>query len=187
LHAFGPPAVIRLNIDPNAQPAGTMTRRIEVDWLSPPGTSPAVQDQRILGWNGLQDFLGNLCVQLPMTVNSQTLTEQAAIGVMALLISDLKGEVLQRVLPIGSGGDYLILLRGSRKPAQVEVSGIHSDATGAASRARLAQKSAQVLSKSAVGYASVTTFAHASESVVQSYLHYVRRLRKKGGRKGKKK
>jgi hypothetical protein len=163
-----------------------MSRRVDVDWITRPGTNPAVQVHRDVGWNGLQ-YLNNVCAQLPMTVNAQTLTEQAAVGVMALLIHDLEGGVLQNVLPIGSGGDYLILHRRGGNPIQVEVSGIRDDATGNASRARLTQKSVQVLTHSMAGYASVTTFSHPAGAIVHCYLHYVRQGRKRGGRKGKKK
>jgi hypothetical protein len=188
LHAFAPAAIIRLSIDPTPQPSGTMSRRAEVDWITRPGTNPAVQVHRDIGWNGLKDLLGRLCVQLPFTVNAQTLTEQAAIGVMALLINDLEGAVLQTVLPIGSGGDYFVLPPRGRKPIQMEVSGIREDSTGTASRARLAQKAEQVLTHSQAGFASVTTFSHKAGPIAHSYLHYVssRRRKKKGGKKGKK-
>ena len=183
LHAFGPPAIIRLSVDPSAQPAGTMTRSVDVDWVPLPGANPAGQVQRDIGWNGLQNIVDTVCVQLPMTVNAQTLTEQAAIAVMALLISDLEDGCLQSVLQIGSGSDYLLLPRKGSNPIPVEVSGVREDATGNASRARLSEKKVQVLTRSDVGHVSVTTFAHAGGSIVHSYLHYVNRGRKKKGRK----
>ena len=182
LHAFGPSAIIRLSIDPTPQPAGTMARGVEIDWLKRPGTNPAGRVQRDIGWKDL-DHLGNVCTQLSVTVNAQGLTEHAAVGIMALLIHDLEGAVLQSVLPIGSGGDYLVLIRGARKAVQVEASGVREDATGSASRARLAQKSEQVLTKIKAGYASVTTFSHSAASVVHSYLHYVCRQVKRKGKK----
>lgn len=182
LHAFGPPAIFRLSIDPTPQPAGTMAREVEIDWLKRPGSSAAGRVQRDIGWNGL-DHLGNVCTQLPITVNAQNLTEQAAVGIIALLIHDLEGGVLQSVLPIGSGGDYLVFTRGARKAVQVEASGVREDATGSASRARLAQKSEQVLTRSKAGYASVTTFSYSAALVVHSYLHYVCRRGKKGKKK----
>jgi hypothetical protein len=161
---------------------------VTVHRVARPGTAAPVQDQRDVGWDGLARFAGDLAVQWARTVNSQTVTEQAAIGVMALLIHDLEGGVLQRVLPIGSGGDYFVLVRRARKPLQVETSGIREDLTGVASRSRLRQKSSQVLTHSQVGYASVTTFAHPAGPIVHSYLHYVRRpsrtrRRKRGNRK----
>ncbi len=188
LQAYAPAAIVRLRIDPTPQPPDTMVRSVDVDWITRPGTNPAVSERRDIGWNGLEGFLAAACIQLPITVNAHTLTEQAAIAVMALLISDLEGGVVQSVFQIGSGADYLILPRRSSNPIQVEVSGIRYDASGNASRARLAQKSAQVLTNSEVGYASVTTFSHSASVIVHSYLHYVRRQRKgKGGRKGGKK
>ena len=181
LHIFAPAAIVRLAIDPTPQPPGTMTRRIEVNWLRRPGNTPATQAHRDLGWNGLQHYLGTLCVQLPLTVNDRTLTEQAAIAVLALLIHDLEGGVLQSVLPIGSGGDYLVRLRGDNSFLQVEVSGVKADADGSLSGPRLREKSQQVLTHRRVGYASVTTFAYRPEAVVHSYHHYVKR--KKRGKK----
>jgi hypothetical protein len=165
-----------------------MIRGVDVNWITRPGTKPAAQVHRDIGWSGLEDLLDKLCAQLPMTLNAQTLTEQAAVGIMTLLIHDLEGGVLQWVLPIGAGGDYLALPRGARNPIQVEVSGIRDDTSGNASRTRLAQKAAQVLTHSQIGYASVTTFSHSAGAIVHSYLHYVRRQQKgKGGRKGKRK
>jgi hypothetical protein len=101
---------------------------------------------------------------------------------MALLIHDLEGGVLQEVLQIGSGGDYFVLVKRAKKPIQVEVSGIREDLHGGPSRSRLREKTTQVLTHSKVGYASVTTFSHPAGAIVHSYLHYVRRQRKKKGR-----
>jgi hypothetical protein len=164
-----------------------MKREVVVDWITRPGTSPVVGVNREVGWSGLPASTDLLCVQLPRTVNAHTLTEQAAVGVMALLIHALEGGVLQDVLPIGSGGDYFVISREANRPIQVEVSGIREDLNGAAARSRLSQKSAQVLSHSTVGYASVTTFAHPTGPIVHSYLHYVSRPRttKKGRKKRK--
>jgi hypothetical protein len=131
--------------------------------------------------------MDTLCVQSRIAVSEHDLTEFAAIGVMALLIHDLEGGVLQNVLPIGSGGDYLVIPREAESPIQVEVSGIQVDLNGADSRSRLSRKSTQVLSHSTVGYASVTTFSHPTGPIVHSYLHYVSRPRttKKGRKKRK--
>ncbi len=193
LHAYAPPAVIRLSIDPTLQPPGTIDREVQVDWVALPGNAPAVQVVRRVGWTNLQGAVPNLedlLVQLPITVNGQDLTEQAAIAVMALLIRDLEGGVLQTVLPIGSGGDYFIQLQGRAPLTQVEISGIRQAANAGVSRARLTEKAAQVLTHGNSGYASVTTFAYpvggSAGPIVHSYLHYVQRTpKKKGGRKGK--
>lgn len=173
--------------DPTPQPPGTLSRAVEVNWLRRPGKESATQEHRAIGWDGLHEWLGTLCVQLPITVNDRTLTEKAAIGVLALLIQDLEAGVLQTVLPIGSGGDYYVRLRGAHSFLQVEVSGIKEDPAGSLSTPRLREKTTQVLSHARVGFASVTTFLYSATTSVHSYLHYVKRQRKaKGKQKGNK-
>jgi hypothetical protein len=179
-HAFA--AIIRLRLDPTLLPAGTMSREVTVDWVQKPGKNSPQQLQRELGWDAIADVDG-LCVQYRMTFNDHDLTEQAAIAVMALLIHDLQGGVLQRVLQIGSGGDYLVLTRRARKPDQIEVSGVQQDTDGSAAKRRLGEKTDQVLTHCKLGFASVTTFAHSQPSIVHSYLHFVRRKRKKRKRR----
>jgi hypothetical protein len=123
LQMYAPQAMVRLCIDPTPQPAGTMSREIEVDWLRHPGKEAATHQQRAVGWTGLEHHLNTLCVQLLVTVNDRTLTEQAAVGVLALLISDLEGAVLQTVLQIGSGGDYLIRRKGQVPSSRLRSAG----------------------------------------------------------------
>src|SRR5262245_32090905 len=82
LHEFGPAAIIRLCTDPTPQAPGTMSRGVEVNWLPRPGNNVATQVHRDIGWTGLQS-LQRVCIQLPLTVNGRTLTEKAAIGVVA--------------------------------------------------------------------------------------------------------
>jgi len=178
LHTYGPPAIIRLSIDPIPLPTGIMKREVRVDWLASPGNASAHQFLRDLGWSNLQDNLPNLkklLIQLPVTVNAQELTGQAAIAVMALLVSDLENGVLQTVLPIGSGGDYLVQKQGSHNSKQIEASGIRQAETASVSLSRLNEKKAQVLKHSEDGYASVTTFCcpgNGAETFVHSYLQY---------------
>lgn len=121
--------------------------------------------------------------QLPLTINDRNLTEQAAIGVLALLINDLEKAVLQTVLQIGSGGDYLVRLAEPSNPIQVEVSGVRDDPTREKSSERLRVKSNQVLANSRVGYVSVTAFSYSNTATVHSFLRYVKKRRKKGGKK----
>jgi hypothetical protein len=149
-----------------------------VDWARKPGKSPTQQLQRNIGWDGIAD-LDTSCAQYRITLNDYDLTEQAAIAVMALLVHNLQGGVLQRVLQIGSGGDYLVLTRRAKKPDQIEVSGLQEDATGSAARRRLGEKIEQVLTHCKFGFVSVTTFARSRPPTVHSYLHFVRRKRKK--------
>ena len=160
LHSFAPPVIVRLCLDPTPQPLGTMERKVEVDWLRRAGNVAATKGHRDIRWNGLQHVLSLICPQLLVTVNDRTLTEQAAVGVMALLVHELEGAELQSVLQIGSGGDYLVRVPGANSYIQVEVSGIRLDAGGNLSTTRLRQKSAQVLTHTRVGFASVTTYSH---------------------------
>jgi hypothetical protein len=121
-----------------------MRREVVVDWVRKPGKNPPVQVQREIGWDAVQDA-DTLCSQYRVTLNDHTLTEQAAIAVMALLIHDLEGGVLQRVVPIGGGGDYFVVPRGAKKRDQVEVSGIREDGRGSTAKRRLVEKADQVL------------------------------------------
>jgi hypothetical protein len=161
-----------------------MKRDVEVNWLRTPGDAAPTQENREVGWSGLD--LEKVCLQISTTLNEQDLTEQAASGVMALLISDLENGVLQTVLQIGSGGDYLIRRKGTSSFIQVEISGIKVDPAGSLSGPRLRQKTEQVLTHRRVGYVSVTTFSYRAGGIVHSYLHYVKRQKRPGGRPGKK-
>jgi hypothetical protein len=173
-----------------------MNRAVEVNWLRRPGTEPAALVRRDVGWAGIPQHSGTVCEQLPLILNAHTLTEQAAVGVALLLLHDLEGGVLQTVLPIGSGGDYLVHVSGEDSVIQLEVSGLREDNTGSASRSRLRQKTDQVLTHAQVGFVSVTTFCHGPGAIVHSYHHFVRQQprdtgrhkpKKRGGRKGREK
>jgi hypothetical protein len=195
LHAFALPVIVRLSIDPTPQAADTMSREVEGSWLKRPGRGSVEQVHRRIGWSDVPQKMIALREQLPLTVNSQTLTEQAGGGVAALLVSDLEQGRLHMVLPIGSGGDYLVRVSGEDSFIQLEVSGLREDRTGSAASARLREKTAQVLTHARVGFVSVTTFSHGNRASVHSYHHFVRRpsgkqqARKKStrGRKRKKK
>jgi hypothetical protein len=161
-----------------------MTRSIEVSWLKRPGKGQETKVQREIGWDNLKR-LERVCEQLPFTKNAHDITEGAAVGVAALLVSDLEGAILQSVLPIGSGGDYHVRVKEAKKPIQIEMSGLREDEAGSASRARLREKTDQVLTCARVGFVSVTTFSHGASKVVHNYLHYVRKQKK--ARAGKRK
>jgi hypothetical protein len=168
-----------------------MRRTVEVDWIPHPGTAPAVQVLRDIGWANLQAAVPKLAailVQLPQTMNQNDITAYAALAVMALLISDLENMTLRGVLQIGSGGDYLVQRRGEKHTCQIEGSGIRDAASPGVCLARLDQKKSQVLQQSNDGYASVTTFSYPSgtRTIVHSYLHYVAKKPKKGKKGGKK-
>jgi hypothetical protein len=183
----GTQAHIRLSLDPTPLPAGTIKRPVHVNWVKRPGNRAAVDELREIGWKGLPSDATDLAIRMNRTKNAQVITEWAAIGVFALLIHDLEGAEIQQVLAIGSGGDYLVLSPGRKRSVQAEIRGIRIDATGSTSRSKLGEKKVQVLTKSRVGFASVTTFSHPPGAIVHSYLHYVRKPTRKRSRKAKRK
>jgi len=109
---------------------------------------------------------------------------------MALLIHELEGVIIQEVVPIGSGGDYVAILPGATSAMQIEASGIRHAPTEGPCRARLREKLDQVLKESDRGFASVTTFQLETVGTAHSYLHYTevtRRLKRGRAKKGKRK
>lgn len=104
-----------------------------------------------------------------------------------MLINELEGGVIQNVLPIGSGGDYLVRVSGEASFIPLEMSGLQVDATGSGSVSLLGAKTDQVLRNARVGFVSVTTFSHGPHAIVHSYLHFVRRGRRNIGRQKPKK
>lgn len=180
-HAFA--AVIRLSLDPSRPLDGTMSRAVTVDWKSKTAVDVRVIF-RTVGWDGIPN-LADECAGFRLTWNDHDTTEMAAIAVMAVLINDLEGGVLKRVLPIGSGGDYLVLTTKSTGEDQVEISGVWRDPNGRPTRQRLAAKCEQVLTHSDGGFASVTAFSHPPEGGVCSFLHYVEKRPGRSKRKGR--
>jgi hypothetical protein len=189
LDLFGAQAVLRMSIDPVRLPRGVLQRDITVDRKGPSTGGEQATEVLKIGWGGLDSLSEDYCVRVSRTVSAHQITEHAAIAVMALLIHELEGLSICTVLPIGSGGDYLIR-RGEEGLGQVEVSGVREDASGREAASRLAKKCEQVLSISRWGYASVTTFRRPPADDLHSYLHYVKkgdgrkpRAKRKRGRK----
>jgi hypothetical protein len=182
LELFGTKIILRLAVDPVQQPPGVLKREIMVDRISPRSGEDRWEETRELSWAGLPEYLDR-CEQVPFVVNEDDITEQAAIGVMLLLINELEGAILTRVLQIGSGGDYLVSLSGVPEPLQVEVRGIKSGSAGRAS-SRLGEKRRQVHGE---GFASVTTFKYGEAEAAHSYLHFVTPGGRAKGRKGQRK
>ena len=130
-----------------------------------------------VAWTGLSEDCEDQCRRYRYTVDEDTLTEWAAIGMMGLLIHHLEGGIIRRVIRKGSGGDYLVTLTCDHSESQVEVSGIHRDESnsGSDSSARLREKREQILRYCPAGFISVTTFAHGTDREVRSFLHYVQK------------
>ena len=131
----------------------------------------AVEVDRDIGWRGTGYSVLD-CERTNNSLNAQEITSEAAIILMGLLIHDLENVSLDGVLEIGNGGDYSITLDNRGDVTQVEVSGIRKG-TATQSNGRLQEKSAQVLTHSPHGYASVTTFLQTPKGIVHSFLHFV--------------
>lgn len=170
LELFGTKIILRLGVDPVRLPQGSTTRAITVDRIGPTSAGSRWTETREVDWSRLPEHLDR-CEQVRFVLNDEAITEQAAIGVMLLLIHELEGAVLARVLPIGSGGDYLVSLKGATEPVQVEVCGIRSGSANRAS-SRLGEKRGQVRG---AGFVSVTTFQHGDKDDAHSYLHFTAR------------
>lgn len=183
LWSFAPRVVLRLALDPTQQPIGTLVRAVTVDWVPHPGTAAPRQSDRVIGWAGLKGIFER-CHQVAVTTNPVTITEQAAIGVMALLVHELEGASLQRVLLIGDGPDYMVDVRHG--PVAIEVSGIREALTPGQAVQRLREKNDQLLRGYPSGFVSVTAFAHPPGRIVHSFLRFVSRPPNPAGkRKGR--
>lgn len=174
LSCYGTSTIVRLSLDPILIPSGTMVRSVIVDWVARPGVGAAQDLTREIGWATVPEAITNEVVKWRITKNAHDITEEAAIGVMAMLLYDLERAEIIRVLPIGSGGDYLVAIQGI-PPLQAESSGIRVDPKGYLSTQRLTEKCVQVLTKCSVGFASVTAFSHSLSQDVRCQLRYVAR------------
>lgn len=173
LVGYGTSTICRLSIDPTELPAAALACEVEVEW-EPRAGGGRQKMTRWIGWAGVPPIIADARWKWPFTKNTNDITEDAAIGVMAMLIHDLERSEVTTVLQIGSGGDYLVEF-DCVASLQVECSGIRIDDTGGESRMRLKKKCGQVLSKVERGIASVTAFSHGSAGGVYSYLHYTAR------------
>ncbi len=167
LKEFGTKVILRLSADPVRLPPGVLKRAITVDRISPRSGESRREEIREIGWANLPGELDD-CERVRERLNENTITEHAAIGIMLLLIQELEGGVLTRVLEIGEGGDYLVRLPDQPDPVQVEVGGIRIGSAGAAS-SRLGKKRGQIRGE---GFVSVTTFQHGEDGEPHSYLHF---------------
>ena len=173
LIGYGPATIFRLSIEPTAVAVSATSREVRVDWVQRPGDSRSQELTREISWRDVPKLILDAILKWRFTKNERVVTEEAAIGVMAMLIDDLEDAEILHVLPIGSGGDYLIALRGTAVQIQAESSGILIDSQGYESTARLKEKGAQVLSKSASGFASVTAFSHSASRDVRCKISFV--------------
>ena len=170
---YGAATILRLSIDPTAIASEATSRVVRIDWVRRPGGCSPQEVVREISWQGVPNWVLDASATLPFTKNASAITEEAAIGVMALLIDDLEDAEILTVLPIGSGGDYQLLLRGLNAQTQVECSGIHIDERGYESTARLKQKPEQVRTISPNGFASVTAFSHSASRDVRCKISFV--------------
>jgi hypothetical protein len=170
LECFGASVVYRLSHAPVKLSDDSVSRMVSVD-RRPPGTVTPFEQRVTIEWNS-SAMTRDQAIRFGYTLPNDRITENAAIGVMCLLINELEGASVSKVLQRGAGGDYLISLPDGSE-VQVEVSGISVDSTGREARKRLSEKSAQVLTAADRGFASVTTFSHRSDEAAHSYLHHV--------------
>ena len=165
LEQFGANCIVRLSIDPVILAPDVLQREMIVERRTPSTGAREFRESCMIGWQGT--FSRDDCLKARRTSNDHRLTEDAAIVIMALLIHEFEKVIIENVLPIGSGGDYLGKIPGIASTSQVEVSGIRDD-TKATARFRLQEKLNQVRT----GYACVTTFLCRDEENAHSFLHH---------------
>ncbi len=189
LEQLGTAMILRLAVDPLRLASGVLKRAVTVDRISPSSGDVRREEIWEIGWANLPDHLDR-CEEIALILNEQRITEDAAIGVMLLLIHELEGVVSPRVLPIGSSSDYTAHLPGKVESVEVEVTGIRIGSVGQSS-SRLGEKRKKILR---AGFVSVTTFQYGESEAAHSYLHFVTtvsvtkgaRPKRSRGRKGKK-
>lgn len=172
LNAYGISTVVRLSLDPTRLASGTMSRSVSVAWVPFPGGSAPQPVAEEIGWSNVPAHFLASVVKWPLTRNRDDISEEAAIGVMALLLHRLASAEVLSVVQIGSGGDFLIEVQGQPQ-MQAESSGIRDDPNGYLSTNRIKGKCAQVLTKSYAGFASVVAFSHPPNQGVCCHLRYV--------------
>lgn len=115
LDLLGAQLVLRLHLDPIRQPDDTQKREVMVDRIASTTGSVRQSEVREIGWSGLPKFSEDYCIRVTHTINERRITEDAAIAVMGLLIHELESVSIESVLPIGSGGDYLVKLSKNKQ------------------------------------------------------------------------
>src|SRR5260221_8802327 len=139
-------AVIRLSLDPSPPVPLTpdsLHRTMRISHRPQNSIDEILLNQEI-GWNDL-GFSETVRTRMECTYNGNEITEKAAIAVMGLLVHELDGLQIKKVVPIGGGGDYTAEASRGGQLIQVEVSGI-KEGHPSVSRTRLAEKCGQVLS-----------------------------------------
>lgn len=173
LVGYGTSTICRLSIDPTELPAESIACHIDVEWWPRAGGERQTLT-RWIGWEGVAPNIADARFRWPLTKNAKVITEEAAVGVTAMLIHDLENGIVTSVLQIGSGGDYILTMEDGQL-LQIECSGIRVDPTGSLGTKRLREKCDQVLSKADRGIASVTAFSSGVAQGVNSYLRYAER------------
>jgi tetratricopeptide (TPR) repeat protein len=174
LSRHAPPLLYRLGIDPEPPPPVGEQRNVLVSFIRCPGDAAACEVRCVVGWGSTNEEIKRTATTIGYTLPEQDANEDAAIGLMALLVSDLAGGVLHSVLSIGTSADYLIELASDGVLLPMEVSGIGTARSPGESVDRLRRKTRQLLTGHEAGYVSVSTFKHPSFDAVHSYLHYVK-------------
>lgn len=186
LNEFGPKVILRLGIEPLAAAAGLRKRGITIDRVSRTGSGTQVREEREIGWDNLPQFSADDCRRLSVSLPEDRLTEDAAIGVMFLLIHELEGMEVLSVLQVGESGDYLVVSKDNGKRFGVEVSGIRRDEGKSETSSRQKKKTDQLLAHTHAGYVSVTAFQYGNDASAFSVLHFVTRPRQAAKTKSRK-
>src|ERR1019366_1097587 len=88
LDLFGAQTVLRLGLDPVKLEEGAFWREVTIDHVChpPPGREPGMASVTVrkISWAGLPQYSEDYLIRVSRTINEHDITEQAAIGVMAL-------------------------------------------------------------------------------------------------------
>lgn len=164
---YGIQAAIRLSRDPVQAKATVSRRTVLIDYLAA-GASHAITLTREIDWAGCfpEDY-SNRGLDTGAEVD---ITEKAALVVMALLIHDIAGIEIRKVVSDGTGPDYETTGVWSGENTRIEVSGIRENKLSTA-RTRLHEKTEQLLANYSHGFVSVTTFSMLPDRGLHSFLH----------------
>lgn len=160
--------ICRLAHDP-VERAGVLCD-LQIDWR--PAGAPHRTVTRTVRWDDESPDRLFAAEQYHVTHQEREVTGRAAVVVFALLIHDLEGLQVQRVVPIGGKGDYWVDEVGSRL---AEVSGIRiagSETVDARANAKFRQLFENPLPTE--GFVCVTMFSDASGAVCGTLRHSTR-------------
>jgi hypothetical protein len=166
--------VYRLSVDPTQLAEGSTNRIVDVEnWEKDSDLHDCYRFD--FSWSGCSALDSDSLLRFQRTWDSEAITENAAIGVMAMLIWELAQASVVTVRQKGRGGDYDFVQREGFEVMKVEVSGIKTAPHLSSLQVRVAEKSISVVLKFPhEGFVSVTAFDYGQEHLVKSVLKYHR-------------